>query len=38
MLPLILFVIAVVGIIGVLLNIDDIADYFVEDKKHDRNK
>ena len=39
MLPLILFAIAVVGIIiGVILNIDDTADYFVEDKKHDRNK
>ena len=39
MLPLILFIIAVVGIIiGILFNIDDVADYFVEDKKHDRNK
>lgn len=38
MLPLI-FAITVVGvIIGVLFNIDDVADYFVEDKKRNKIK
>ena len=39
MLPLILFIMAVVGItMGVLFNIDDVADYFIEDKKRNRFK
>lgn len=39
MLPLILFIIAVVGIIiGILFNIDDVVDYFIEDKKRNRFK
>ena len=39
MLPLILFVITVVGIIiGILFNIDDVVDYFIEDKKRNKFK
>lgn len=39
MIPLILFIIAVVGIIiGILFNIDDVADLFIDDKKHNRFK